>query len=115
MYRTMNQNNIINFGKLNLIQINFNFFRTPSEGPKRKLPVKTVLSTILGLLTLLSGGTQRRLTQGMTVKIVSPAPNSVFTVGSTIPLVARATTMQGTITSVEFRANGVSLGKVAVE
>jgi hypothetical protein len=45
------------------------------------------------------------------VEIVSPAPNSVFTVGSTVPLVARATTTQGTIKSVEFRANGVSVGK----
>jgi len=107
----MNQNNIVNFGKLNLIQINFNLFRTP-EGPKGKLPVKTVLSVILGILTLLSGGTQRQLTQGMTVEIISPAPNSVFSVGSTVPFVARVTPPNGVkVKSVEFRANGVSLGK----
>jgi hypothetical protein len=107
----MNKNIIVNFGNVNQFNFNFSFFRTP-HGPKRKLPVKTVLSTILGLLTLLSGGTQRQLTHGMSVQIVSPAPNSVFTIGSIVPAVARVTAPNGVkVKSLEFRANGVSLGK----
>ena len=108
----MNKNIIVNFGNVNQFNFNFNFFRTPEGRPKRKLPVKTVLSTILGIFTLLSGGTQRQLTEGMMVRIVSPAPNSVFTIGSTVPVVARVTPNGEKVKSLEFRANGVRIGKL---
>lgn len=107
----MNQNNFIknNFGKINLIEINFNFFRTP-EGSKPKLPIKRVLAFIAAALAWLTNGVQAPVVARPTVKIVSPAPGSTFTVGSTVPVVARVTDPNG-VKSVEFYVNGVWLGK----
>ncbi len=107
----MNQNNIINFGKLNLIQINFNFLRTP-EGPKPKLPLKRILAFVVGLLASLTSGVQAPVIARPTVEIISPASGSTFMVGSTVPIIARVTTPNGEkVKSVEFYANGVRLDK----
>lgn len=107
----MNQKNFIknNFGKINLVEINFNFVRTP-EGPKPKLPIKRVLVLITAALAWLTNGVQGSVIARPTVKIVSPAPGSTFTVGSTVPVRARVTNANA-VKSVEFYANGVRIGK----
>jgi hypothetical protein len=48
-----------------------------------------------------------------TVSIASPANNANYTPGSSIPIMANATENGGTITNVEFYANGTDLGGVA--
>jgi hypothetical protein len=107
----MNQNNSIrnNFGKITLIEINFNFFRSP-EGPKSKLPVKRVLALVVAALTWLTNGVQAPVIARPTIEIVSPAPGFTFTVGSTVPGLAHATAPSA-VKSIEFYANGVRLGK----
>lgn len=107
----MNQNNFIrnNFGKITLIEINLNFFHSP-EGPKSKLPIKRVLALVVAALTGLSNGVQAPVNARPTVEIVNPAPGSTFTVGSTVPIVARATGPSA-INRLEFYANGVRLCK----
>jgi len=107
----MNQNNIVNFGKLTLIQVNFNLFRTP-KGPKlSKLPLKRLLAIASTILAWVGGGAVQAplVAQPLKVEIVSPAPNSTFSVGSTIPLVGRVTGT-GKVKSVEFRANHALIG-----
>jgi Bacterial Ig domain len=107
---SMNLNIIINFGKLTFTQNNFNFFRTP-DGPKFKFPTKRLLGLIFGLLSWFSTGVEAPIVSQLKVEMISPANGSTFTVGSTVQFVARATTTQGTIKSVEFHANNLRLGK----
>ena len=67
----MNQNNFIknNFGKINVVEINLNFFRTP-EGPKPKLPIKRVLVSIAAALAWLTNGVQAPVVARPTVTSV---------------------------------------------
>jgi hypothetical protein len=107
----MNQNNFIrnNFGKNTLIEINFNFFRSP-EGPKSKLPIKRLLALVMAAITWLTNGVQAPVIARPTVEIVTPAPGSTFTVGSTVSIAARATTPTA-VNRIEFFANGRGLCK----
>lgn len=47
------------------------------------------------------------------VAITSPTNNANFTPGSTIPITATATDTDGSVTNVQFTANGTNLGSVA--
>ena len=107
----MNQNNFIrnNFGKNTLIEINFNFFRSP-QGPKSKLPIKRLLALVVAALTSFTNGVQAPVIARPTVEIVNPAPGSTFTVGSTLSISTRATAPT-TVNKVEFYANGARLRK----
>ena len=98
----MNQKNSIrnNFGKITLIEINFNFFRGP-EAPKVKLPIKRVLALVVAALTWLTNGVQAPVTARPTVEIVNPTSGSTFTAGSTVPVAARVTAPSA-VNDVEF-------------
>jgi hypothetical protein len=56
---------------------------------------------------------ESRITKPLTVEIVRPANGSTFTVGDTVPIVARATAAEGAkVTSVSFYANGVRVSEL---
>jgi len=109
----MNQKNFIrrNFGKINLIEINLhvNVSRTPGRA-KPPLPLKRILALVVAALAWLTNGVQAPIIARPTVEIVSPAPGSTYTVGSSVPIVVRATASSD-VKTVEFYANTVGRGK----
>jgi hypothetical protein len=113
----MMQNNVVqnNFGQVHQFQFNFNFFfgKRP-EGPKSKLPIKRAVAWIVSILTLITGGAVQAplVARPLRVEMASPTNGSTFSYGSSVPLVARATTTEGVIKRVEFYANGVRIGKI---
>lgn len=112
----MIQNNFVtnNFGRINQFQLNFHFnffFGNRPEAPKSKFPIKRAATWIVSILTLLTGAAVQApiVARPIKVEMVSPATGSTFSYGSTVPLVARAKTTEGTIKRVEFYANGVRI------
>jgi hypothetical protein len=109
----MIQTNINNSPRFQFnFQFNFLFGNRP-ERPKSKFPIKRAVTLIVSILTLLTGGAVQAplVARPVRVEMVSPANGTTFSYGSSVPLVARATTTEGVIKRVEFYANGVRIGK----
>ena len=111
------QNNFVknNFGQITQFQFNFNFnfFGNRPKPPRSKFSIKRTIAGIVSILTLLTGGAVQAplVARPVKVEIVSPANGSTFSYGSTVPIIARATTPEGAIKKVVFDANGVRIGK----